>query len=151
MAVKNKKKVADALSVSLASTYTLYLKTQNFHWNVTGPYFSQLHALFMTQYSALALAVDEIAERIRTLGYPAPGSYAAFGKLSVLKDAPAAPIKDKDMLKTLLADQEAVRELSLKGLKLAQAEGDELSADLFIKRAEEHDKTAWMLRSHLQA
>lgn len=151
MAVKNKKKVADALSVSLASTYTLYLKTQNFHWNVTGPYFSQLHALFMTQYSALALAVDEIAERIRTLGYPAPGSYAAFGKLSVLKDAPAAPIKDKDMLKTLLADQEAVRELSLKGLKIAQAEGDELSADLFIKRAEEHDKTAWMLRSHLQA
>src|SRR5689334_22204268 len=103
-----RKTVADALSQVLADTYTLYLKTHNFHWNVTGPNFPQLHTMFETQYTELAAAVDEIAERIRAVGHPAPGSYAQVGKLSQLKDAPATPPAAKEMIRQLMADNEAI-------------------------------------------
>lgn len=148
--VKNPKKVADALSVVLASTYSLYLKTQNFHWNVTGSSFNSLHAMFMAQYTALALANDEIAERIRALGQHAPGSYAAYGKLSKIKDAPEKPIKAAEMIKILLTDHQNLGTEAMKVFKLAQAEKDELTADMMIKRGEEHDKTAWMLGALLE-
>lgn len=148
--VKDTKKVADALAVVLASTYTLYLKTQNFHWNVTGSSFNSLHAMFMAQYTALALANDEIAERIRALGHHAPGGYGVYGKLSKVKDAPEKPIKAAQMIQSLLTDHENLGAEVIKVVKIAQDQKDELTADLMIKRGEAHDKTAWMLRSLLE-
>lgn len=142
--------VVDALSTLLASSYTLYLKTHNYHWNVTGPMFTTLHTMFMTQYTELALAVDEIAERIRALGAFAPGSYTAFAKLTAVKEETGRPAA-VDMIANLVADQEAVCAVARRVVEAAQASKDEASADLGIRRLNIHDKNAWMLRSHLEA
>ena len=141
--------VVDALNTLLATSYTLYLKTHNYHWNVTGPMFTTLHTLFMTQYTELALAVDEIAERIRALGAPAPGSYTAFGKLSAVREETGVP-SAKDMIANLVADQDAVLRVARKLVEAAQSAKDEASADLGIRRLNIHEKNAWMLRSHLE-
>ena len=142
-------KVADALERLLATSYTAYLKTHNFHWNVTGPMFGSLHTLFETQYTELALAVDEIAERIRTLGRPAPGSYAAFQALSSVKDAEGVP-KALDMVAQLADDQRTVAEVARAVLEAAAEAGDDASEDLAVRRIDVHEKNAWMLRSHLE-
>jgi starvation-inducible DNA-binding protein len=143
------KKVAEAASRLLADSYTLYLKTHNFHWNVTGPMFTTLHTLFETQYTELALAVDEIAERIRTVGEYAPGSYSAFAKLAKVKEAASVP-KAVEMIEVLIADQQTVVKSARKLIEAAEAAGDQASADLGVRRIEVHEKNAWMLRSHLE-
>ena len=145
---KAKSKVVDELSHLLADSYTLYLKTHNFHWNVTGPMFTTLHTLFETQYTELALAVDEIAERIRALGAPAPGSYTAFAKLSKVKEAQEVPAATA-MVETLAGDHETVASVARRVVAAAEA-GDPASADLGVRRIEVHEKSAWMLRSHLE-
>jgi len=139
----------EALSRLLADSYTLYLKTHNFHWNVKGPMFTTLHTLFETQYTELALAVDEIAERIRAVGAPAPGSYAAFGKLTGIEESEKVP-SAVEMVKQLAADQDTVASSARAVLEVAQAAEDEVSADLAITRMQVHEKNAWMLRSHLE-
>lgn len=149
MSKKQKNNVVEPLSTLLASSYTLYLKTHNYHWNVTGPMFTTLHGLFMTQYTELALAVDEVAERIRTLGAHAPGSYSAFAKLSAVKEENGHP-DAKAMIKQLVADQETVVEAARSVHKVAAKAGDEVSADLAIRRMDVHAKNAWMLRVHLE-
>jgi starvation-inducible DNA-binding protein len=141
--------VAAGLKVLLASSYTLYLKTHNYHWNVTGPMFSTLHALFMTQYTELSLAVDEIAERIRSLGEPAPGSYQAFAELSDVADETEFP-KARSMLETLVADQAKIVACAKRVIELAEAHKDQASVDLATRRIDIHEKNAWMLRSHLE-
>ncbi|NJN75667.1 MAG: DNA starvation/stationary phase protection protein [Synechococcaceae cyanobacterium RL_1_2] len=141
--------VTDSLSQLLASSYTLYLKTHNFHWNVTGPMFTTLHTMFETQYTELALAVDEIAERIRSLGEFAPGSYTAFSQLSSVKEAEGIP-KATEMIKQLVADQEAIVAIAKTVIEAAEASGDQVSGDLAIRRIELHQKNTWMLRSHLE-
>ena len=133
----------------LADSYTLYLKTHNFHWNVTGPMFTTLHTLFETQYSELALAVDEIAERIRTLGAPAPGTYVEFAQLTAVKEAKGVPAAQQ-MVRLLTADQATVSAAAQRVVEASQAAGDEASADLGIRRLQVHQKNAWMLRSHLE-
>ncbi len=143
-----KKKTADELAKILATTYCLYLKTQNFHWNVTGPHFHDLHSLFQSQYEALSEAVDEIAERIRALGHPAPGSFSAFSKISSIKDSSGNP-KAKEMVKVLLSDHETAAECAKEVLDAAQAAGDDVTVDMMVERIQEHDKTAWMLKSIL--
>jgi starvation-inducible DNA-binding protein len=145
----NGSKVVEELSRLLADSYTLYLKTHNFHWNVTGPMFTTLHTLFETQYNELALAVDEIAERIRTLGAPAPGSYVEFAQLSSVKEAKGVPAATQ-MVRQLTADQATVAASAQRVVAAAQAAGDEGSADLGIRRMQVHQKNAWMLRSHLE-
>jgi starvation-inducible DNA-binding protein len=142
--------IAEGLSKLLADTYTLYLTTHNFHWNVTGPMFNTLHQMFMTQYTELWGAVDPIAERIRSLGHPAPGSYGQFGALASIKDAPAAPPKAMDMVKILQAGHEAVARTAREVLPLADKAGDEPTTDLLTQRLTIHEKTAWMLRSLLE-
>jgi starvation-inducible DNA-binding protein len=134
----------------LADTYTLSIKTQNFHWNVTGPGFPQLHELFGKQYEELAGAIDGIAERMRALGHFAPGGLAAFGKLTHIKDAPANPPAAKEMIRLLTADHEAVARRAREAEESADAVGDKESADLLIERLSAHGKTAWMLRSQLE-
>jgi starvation-inducible DNA-binding protein len=141
--------VVDALSTLLASSYTLYLKTHNYHWNVTGPMFTTLHTLFETQYTELAAAVDEIAERIRALGALAPGSYSAFGKLTTIKEETGRP-EAKVMIKNLAADQDTIGDAARKLVAAAQEASDEASADLGIRRLNVHEKNAWMLKSHLE-
>ena len=141
--------VVEALSVLLASSYTLYLKTHNYHWNVTGPMFSSLHMMFETQYTELALAVDEIAERIRARGAFAPGSYSEFTKLSTVSEATDRP-EAKEMIRTLVADQELVALAAKRVIEAAEAAKDQASADLGTRRLEIHEKNAWMLRSHLE-
>lgn len=150
MTTENNVKTAEALSVLLASSYTLYLKTHNYHWNVTGPMFTTLHTLFETQYTELALAVDEIAERIRAQGFPAPGSYAAFAKLSLVKDAPDKAPVARDMIVELAADQRTVAEAARAVVKLAETSNDQASGDLATRRIDLHEKNAWMLSSHLE-
>ena len=145
---KDRKTIAEGLSKLLADTYTLYLKTHNFHWNVEGPMFNTLHLMFETQYNELALAVDAIAERIRALGHPAPGSYAAFGKLSTIKEETAVP-KAEDMIRQLVAGQEAVARTARAVFPAAEKAGDEPTADLLTQRLQIHEKTAWMLRALL--
>jgi starvation-inducible DNA-binding protein len=145
----NDSKVVEELSRLLADSYTLYLKTHNFHWNVTGPMFTTLHTLFETQYNELALAVDEIAERIRTLGAPAPGSYVEFAQLSSVKEAKGVPAATQ-MVRQLTADQATVAASAQRVVAAAQAAGDDASADLGIRRMQVHQKNAWMLRSHLE-
>jgi starvation-inducible DNA-binding protein len=145
MGARERENVAAALAKVLADTYTLYLKTHNFHWNVTGPNFPQLHAMFETQYTALSLAVDEIAERIRALGEFAPGSYAEFGKLTELSEAKGRP-SAREMVRQLAADNETVGLACGAAIKAAQQAGDEGTADLMIGRQQEHQKAAWMLR-----
>jgi starvation-inducible DNA-binding protein len=141
--------VIEALGKLLADSYTLYLKTHNFHWNVTGPMFTTLHTLFEVEYSELALAVDEIAERIRALGAPAPGSYRAFQGLTSLKEAEGGP-SATEMLRQLVQDQDAVAGAARKVLEAAQAAGDDATVDLAVRRLQVHEKNAWMLRSHLE-
>ena len=140
--------IADGLSRLLADTYTLYLKTHNFHWNVTGPQFNSLHLMFEGQYTELALAVDLVAERIRALGEPAPGSYSAFAKLSTIKEADGVP-NATDMVLILAEDQLAVVRTARSVFPLADAAHDEPTADLLTQRMQVHEKTAWMLRANL--
>ncbi len=141
--------VVDGLNVLLATSYALYLKTHNYHWNVTGPMFTTLHTLFETQYTELAMAVDEIAERIRSLGAFAPGSFTAFAKLSTVAEENGRP-EAKDMIRVLTADQEAVSDAARQVIKAAEAAGDQATADLGTRRLDVHEKNAWMLRSHLE-
>jgi starvation-inducible DNA-binding protein len=141
-------KIAQGLSRLLADTYTLYLKTHNFHWNVTGPMFQTLHLMFEQQYNELALAVDLIAERIRALGFPAPGTYGEFTKLSSIKETRGVP-KAEDMIRDLVAGQEAVVKTARSVFPLVEKVNDEPSADLLTQRMQVHEKTAWMLRSLL--
>lgn len=142
------KQVAEALSRLLADSYTLYTKTHGYHWNVTGPMFTTLHTLFETEYTELALAVDEIAERIRAVGEIAPASYSQFAKLATVKEAKGVP-KAEDMVRELVADQQLIVEAAKKVVAAAEAAGDNPSADLGVRRMEVHQKNAWMLRSHL--
>jgi starvation-inducible DNA-binding protein len=145
---KDRKTIAEGLSKLLADTYTLYLKTHNFHWNVEGPMFNTLHLMFETQYNELALAVDAIAERIRALGHPAPGSYAAYSKLSSIKEETGVP-KAEDMIRQLVDGQEAVARTARAVFPAADKAGDEPTADLLTQRLQIHEKTAWMLRALL--
>jgi starvation-inducible DNA-binding protein len=147
---KDRAKIASGLSQLLADTYTLYLTTHNFHWNVTGPMFNTLHLMFMDQYTELWNAVDPIAERIRALGHIAPGSYHDFIKLSSLKDAPSKPPKAEIMIKTLVEGHEAVARTARSIFTIVDKAGDEPSADLLTQRIDIHEKTAWMLRSLLE-
>lgn len=144
------KPMADALSRVLANTYTLYLKTHNYHWNVTGPHFGSLHTLFETQYTELAMAVDTIAERIRALGHVTPGSYSAYGRMSEIQEAPDHPPKAMEMVRDLAADNEALARLAEQANQVAEETGDDASGDMMIERMQVHGKSAWMLRSHLE-
>jgi starvation-inducible DNA-binding protein len=143
------KSVVAALSKLLADSYTLYLKTHNFHWNVTGPMFNTLHTLFETQYNELALAVDEVAERIRALGAPAPGSYSQFAQLSDVEEAQGVP-PALDMLRQLVTDQALVIGAARKLVTAAERAGDQGTVDLATRRILVHDKNAWMLSTHLE-
>ena len=142
--------IAEGLSRLLADTYTLYLKTHNFHWNVTGPMFNTLHLMFEGQYTELAVAVDDIAERIRALGFPAPGTYAAYARLSSIKEEEGV-LEDEEMIRQLVQGQEAVVRTARSLFPAIDAAGDEPSADLLTQRMQSHEKTAWMLRSLLSA
>lgn len=146
---KDRKAIADGLSRLLADTYTLYLKTHNFHWNVTGPMFQTLHLMFETQYNELALAVDQIAERIRALGYPAPGTYADYVKLSSIKETPGVPKAEK-MIALLVEGQEAVARTARSVFPVVDKANDEPTADLLTQRMQIHEKNAWMLRSLIE-
>ena len=146
----NRKTIAEGLSRLLADTYTLYLKTHNFHWNVTGPMFQTLHLMFETQYNELALAVDQIAERIRALGLPAPGTYAEYSRLSSIKEDTGVP-KAQDMIRLLVEGQEAVVRTARSIFPAVEEANDEPTADLLTQRMQIHEKTAWMLRSLLEA
>jgi len=147
---KDRATIAKGLSRVLADTYTLYLTTHNFHWNVTGPMFNTLHAMFMLQYTELWNSVDLIAERIRSLGHKAPGSYAQFSALASINDAPAEPPKALDMVAILVAGHEAVARTARSIFPSADKAGDEPTADLLTQRLTVHEKTAWMLRSLLE-
>jgi starvation-inducible DNA-binding protein len=142
--------IAGGLSKLLADTYTLYLTTHNFHWNVTGPMFNTLHQMFMVQYTELWNAVDPIAERIRSLGHPAPGSYAQFGALASIADAPQTPPKALEMVRILVDGHEAVARTARATFPLADKAADEPTADLLTQRLAVHEQTAWMLRSLLE-
>lgn len=146
---KDRKEIAHGLSRLLADSYTLYLMTHNFHWNVKGPMFNTLHLMFEGQYNELALAVDLIAERIRALGFPAPGTHAEFAKLSSIKEIKGQP-KAIEMIKYLVAAQEAVTKTARSILPLVDKASDEPTADLLTQRMQLHEKTAWMLRSLLE-
>ena len=146
---RDREKVAHALSRLLADTYGLYLKTHNFHWNVEGPMFNTLHQMFMVQYTELWNALDEIAERIRSLGYPAPGSYKAFARLSSIEDSEGVP-EAMAMVRELVKGHEAVARTARAAFAPAEKAGDESSADLLTQRLQVHEKTAWMLRSLLK-
>jgi starvation-inducible DNA-binding protein len=147
---KDRAAIASGLSRLLADTYTLYLTTHNFHWNVTGPMFNTLHTMFMAQYTELWNAVDPIAERIRSLGHAAPGSYAQFGQLASVPDAPVTPPKALAMVKILVDGHEAVARTARSIFPLADKAGDEPTADLLTQRLTVHEQTAWMLRSLLE-
>jgi starvation-inducible DNA-binding protein len=144
-----REKIAKGISRLLADTYTLYLKTHNFHWNVTGPMFSTLHLMFETQYNELALAVDLIAERIRALGVQAPGSYREFGKLTSIAESDGTP-DAQQMIRQLVEGQEAVVRTARSVFPDADAAHDEPTADLLTQRMQIHEKNAWMLRSLLE-
>lgn len=144
----DRERIAGGLARLLADSYTLYLKTHNYHWNVTGPMFGTLHTLFEQQYAELATAVDEIAERIRALGYPAPGSYRAFAELTSIEEEVGVPSAE-EMLRRLVRGQEAVVRTAREVFPLAEDAHDEPSADLLTQRMQLHEKNAWMLRSLL--
>lgn len=146
----NREAIADGLSRLLADSYTLYLKTHNYHWNVTGPMFATLHTLFETQYTELATAVDEIAERIRALGKPAPGSYAAFVKLTSIEEESGTPSAE-EMIRQLTIGQETVARTARELIPVVDEANDEPTADLLTQRMQVHEKNAWMLRSLLQS
>ena len=137
----DRKAIADGLSRVLADSYTLYLKTHNFHWNVEGPMFNTLHLMFEGQYTELALAVDMVAERIRSLGHPAPGSYKAFAGLTSIEEA-ADGVKAEDMVKQLAKDHETVAKTARSMFPLCDAANDEPTADLLTQRMQLHEKTA---------
>ena len=146
----NRQAITEGLSRLLADTYTLYMTTHNFHWNVSGPMFNSLHGMFMLQYTELWNAVDPIAERIRSLGYAAPGSYAQFAKLSSLPDAPSVPPKAMEMVRILALGHEAVARTARGLYDLVGDAHDEPSADLLTQRIGVHEQAAWMLRSMLE-
>lgn len=145
----DRKSIADGLSNLLADTYVLYLKTHNFHWNVTGPMFRTLHLMFEEQYNELALAVDSIAERIRALGVAAPGTYAEYARRSSIKETEGVPSAEA-MIQLLVEGQEAVTRTARSLFPLLDKVSDEPTADLLTQRMQVHEKTAWMLRSLLQ-
>lgn len=145
----SRRQIAEGLSRLLADTYTLYLKTHNFHWNVKGPMFNTLHTMFMQQYTELSVAVDDIAERIRALGFPAPGSYAQFAALTSIPEESGVP-KATDMLRQLVAGQEAVVRTARAIFPVAEEAKDEPTCDLLTQRMQLHEKTAWMLRAMLE-
>ncbi len=147
---KDRAAIAQGLSRLLADTYTLYLTTHNFHWNVTGPMFNTLHTMFMGQYTELWNAVDPVAERIRSLGHAAPGSYAQFGKLTTLPDAPSTPPQALEMVRILVEGHEAVARTARELFPVADKASDEPTADLLTQRLTVHEQTAWMLRSLLE-
>jgi starvation-inducible DNA-binding protein len=140
--------VVGELEKLLADSYTLYLKSQKFHWNVTGPHFSALHALFEAQYTELAMAVDEIAERIRALGELSPGSFTEFAELATVKDSLDTP-DAMAMVRELAADHRSVAGAAKAVISAAEHSDDDVSVDLGVRRADAHDKAAWMLESHL--
>jgi starvation-inducible DNA-binding protein len=142
-------KIVKGLSAVLADSYTLYLMTHNFHWNVTGPHFNSLHQMFMGQYTEQWNALDVIAERIRALGHPAPGTYKEFLRLASIKEVEGVP-KATDMIRHLVAAQEATARTARKLLPVVEAANDQPTADLLTQRLEVHEKTAWMLRSLLE-
>jgi starvation-inducible DNA-binding protein len=146
---KDRSNIVDGLSRMLADTYTLYLKTHNFHWNVTGPMFQTLHIMFMTQYNETWMAVDLVAERIRALGYPAPGSYKEFAALTSIKESSGVP-NAKEMIRQLVDGQETVVRTAREVLPFAEKAGDQPTVDLLSARMEVHEKNAWMLRSLLE-
>ena len=148
IAESERKAIAEGLSHLLADTYTLYLKTHNFHWNVTGPMFNTLHLMFEQQYTELAQAVDLIAERIRALGFPAPGSYGQYAKLSSIKEEEGVPAAN-EMIRQLVAGQEAVARTARKVFPTVDKANDEPTGDLLTQRMQVHEKNAWMLRSLL--
>jgi starvation-inducible DNA-binding protein len=144
-----REEIGAGLSRVLADSYTLYLKTHNFHWNVTGPMFQTLHLMFETQYNELALAVDLVAERIRALGIMAPGTYKQFVALSAIKEEDGIP-RAEDMIRRLVAGHETVARTSREVFKIAEAASDQPTCDLLTQRMQVHEKTAWMLRSLLE-
>ena len=145
---KERKEIAEGLSKVLADTYTLYLKTHNYHWNVTGPMFQTLHLMFETHYNELWLAVDLIAERIRALGFPAPGTYAEFTRLASIKEEPGVPPAE-EMIRKIVQGHEAVVRISRTVFAIADKSSDQPTLDLLTQRMQVHEKTAWMLRSML--
>ena len=145
----DREKIVRGLSALLADSFTLYLMTHNFHWNVTGPQFNSLHLMFMGQYTEQWNALDIIAERIRALGHPAPGTYKEFVKLASIKEVDGVP-KTDDMIRHLVAAQEATARTARKLFPVVEAAGDQPTADLLTQRLEIHEKTAWMLRSLLE-
>ena len=146
---EDRQAIADALARLLADSYTLYLKTHNFHWNVTGPMFSTLHLMFEQQYTELAAAVDLVAERIRALGHPAPGSYAQFGRLSSVPEETGVP-RAEEMVRQLVDGQETVARTARKAFPVAERAADQVTMDLLTQRLQVHEKNAWMLRSLLE-
>ncbi len=144
-----REEIAGGLSRVLADSYTLYLKTHNFHWNVTGPMFQTLHLMFEAQYNELALAVDLVAERIRALGLPAPGTYKQFAALSSIKEEDGVP-KAQDMIRLLVEGHETVARTARGVFKTAESVSDQPTCDLLTQRMQVHEKTAWMLRSLLE-
>jgi starvation-inducible DNA-binding protein len=148
VADKDSQRVVDALSNVLADTFVLYLKTHNFHWNVTGPRFHTLHQMFEEQYNELWLAVDAIAERVRSLGFIAPGSYGEFKKLTYLQESPVAR-NASEMIAELLGDHETAARTTRSALAAARTAVDAPTEDLLTQRLAAHEKAAWMLRSLL--
>jgi starvation-inducible DNA-binding protein len=144
----SRREISESLSRVLADTYTLYLKTHNYHWNVTGPMFNDLHAMFMTQYTELWGSVDLIAERIRSLGFPAPGTYRRFVELSSIKEDDDVP-EAKRMVKNLLKGHETVARTCREAFPAAERGNDQPTIDILTERMQVHEKTAWMLRSIL--
>lgn len=145
----DRKAIANGLNHLLADTYTLYLMTHNFHWNVKGPMFNTLHLMFETQYTELAEAVDVIAERIRALGYPAPGTYGEFIEMSSIKEVTGQP-NAEEMIKHLVLGQESVVRTARSMFNVVEKASDEPTADLLTQRMQLHEKSAWMLRSLLE-
>jgi starvation-inducible DNA-binding protein len=145
---RDRKQIADGLSRLLADTYALYLKTHNYHWNVTGPMFQPLHAMFETQYNELAEAVDLIAERIRALGFPAPATFRAFAALTSIPEDEKVPMAER-MIENLVEGQEAVVRTARTVVTIADEANDQPTVDLLTQRMQTHEKTAWMLRSML--
>src|SRR5687768_15225521 len=146
---QDREKIADGLAKLLADTYSLYLKTHNFHWNVEGPMFNTLHLMFMEQYTELWNALDAVAERIRSLGYPAPGTYSEFARLTSIEETEGVP-DALEMVRLLVAGHEAVARTARGTFPVAEKGGDESTADLLTQRLQIHEKTAWMLRSLLK-
>lgn len=146
--LEQREQIVKGLSALLADSYTLYLMTHNFHWNVTGPQFNSLHNMFMTQYTEQWQALDEIAERIRALGFPAPGTYKEFNKLTSIKEVEGVPTAT-DMIKHLVAAQETTARTARSLFPLVDAANDQPTADVLTQRLNIHEKTAWMLRSLL--